>query len=235
MKKLFLVSLCCLMMIGHGVLRTSVRAEPVWEEAFYQTYDERSFRRYGPVQQTIDFDNIHYPLLNAAIFYETNRVRIRNGIRPFVHAAPLEEAAFMHARDMVRLDFFSHENPYEPEKKTLIQRLNQVGVVNGYRAENISEVFGIRYEHGTMIIPPDQGGSSFRDYRTGKAIPAHTYLSFAETLLESWMKSSGHRANILNENLLFLGCGAYHYVNDAFYGMHQFKAVQNFASVVPGK
>ena len=235
MRKFFLIPLCCLMMIGHGALHTPVRAETRWEEAYYQTFDEESFRRYAPAGQPINFEDIHYPMLNAAIFYETNRVRIKNGMRPFVHASPLEEAAFMHARDMVRLNFFSQENPYEGEKKTLIQRLNKVGVTDGYRAENISEAFGIRYEHGTMVIPPGQGSSSFRDYRTGKVIPAHTYLSFAEALLHSWMKSPGHRANILNDNLLFLGCGAYHYVSDEFYGMHRFKAVQNFASIVPRK
>jgi len=107
------------------------------------------------------------------------------------------------------------------------------GVEEGYRAENISEMFGIRYEQGTMLVPPDRGSTVFRDYSTGKPIPNHTYLSFAETLLGEWMKSTGHRANILNVNLHYLGCGAYHYRNESFYGMDQFKAVQNFASTVP--
>ena len=150
-----------------------------------------------------------------------------------MHAQPLEEAAFMHAKDMVRLDFFSHTNPHESEKRTFAQRLAMYGVEQGYRAENLSEMFGIRYEQGSSLIPPDTAGGGFRDFKTGRPIPKHTYLSFAITLLKGWMNSSGHRANILNRKLIYLGCGAHHYRNQSFYGMDQFKAVQNFSSVVP--
>jgi uncharacterized protein YkwD len=205
----------------------------IWEESFYSRYDADSFQTYRNAQQDIDFNDIHYPLLNAAIFYATNHMRIDHGRPPFVHAQSLEEAAFMHARDMVRQNFFSHQNPHEPSKGTFSQRLAMFGVDEGYRAENISEMFGIRYEQGASLIPPDRTSGVFRDYSTGKPIPNHTYLSFAAALLEGWMKSSGHRANILNGKLKYLGCGAYHYRNDAFYSMDQFKAVQNFSSVVP--
>lgn len=107
------------------------------------------------------------------------------------------------------------------------------GVEEGYHAENISEMFGICYEQGASLIPPDRTNGVFRDYGTGEPIPNHTYLSFATALLEGWMKSSGHRANILNGNLIYLGCVAYYYRNESFYGMDQFKTVQNFASTVP--
>jgi len=152
---------------------------------------------------------------------------------PFIHAQSLEEAAFMHARDMVRLNFFSHTNPHEPTKRTLSQRLAMYGVQQGYRAENISEMFGIRYVQGNSLVPPDTTGGEFRDFETGKPIPKHTYFSFARALLNGWMDSPGHRANILNNQLIYMGCGARHYRDKSFYGMDQFKAVQNFASVVP--
>ncbi len=48
------------------------------------------------------------------------------------------------------------QNPHEPEKRTFSQRLAMVGVEEGYRAENISEMFGIRYEQGASLIPPDR-------------------------------------------------------------------------------
>jgi uncharacterized protein YkwD len=226
-----LICLCNVLIILHF----AKAADTIWEESFYCSYDADTFENYRYAQQAIDFEDVHYPLLNAAIFYATNRMRINHRKSPFIHAQPLEEAAFMHARDMVRAGFFSHQNPYEPKKRTLSQRLAMFGVEGGYRAENISEMFGILYEQGTMLIPPDRESNVFRDYGTGKPIPRHTYLSFAETLLDGWMKSKGHRANILNTNLRYLGCGAYHYRNESFYGMDQFKAVQNFASVVADK
>lgn len=48
------------------------------------------------------------------------------------------------------------QNPHEPEKRTFSQRLAMFGVEEGYRAENISEMFGIRYEQGASLIPPDR-------------------------------------------------------------------------------
>jgi uncharacterized protein YkwD len=44
------------------------------------------------------------------------------------------------------------------------------------------------------------------------------------------MHSDGHRRNILDKDLIYLGCGAYYYVDN---GMPAFKCVQNFGSVVP--
>jgi len=224
-----------LLVILAGLTYPLAQAETVWDYTFYKRFDTASFHLYQPAQMPIDFNNILYPLLNAAIFFETNRRRLENGKTPFVHARPLEESAFMHARDMAIHSFFSHENPHDPGKRTLVQRLALFGVNDGYRAENISEMFGIRYEQGSAVIPPGNGRTEFRDFQTGRTIPNHTYLSFAEALLDGWMKSAGHRANILNEALRFLGCGAYHYRNVEFYGMAQFKAVQNFSSFVPGE
>jgi uncharacterized protein YkwD len=224
-----LVCLCAVLIASY----VPAAADTIWEEPYYSGYDTDTFQNYRYAQQTIDFENIHYPLLSAAIFYATNRMRLNHGRPPFMHAQSLEEAASMHARDMVRLNFFSHHNPHDPEKRTFSQRLAMFGVEEGYRAENISEMFGIRYEQGASLIPPDRTNGVFRDYGTGEPIPNHTYLSLARAILEGWMKSSGHRVNILNRNLIYLGCGAYHYRNESFYGMDQFKAVQNFASAVP--
>jgi uncharacterized protein YkwD len=229
MKYLLLAVVLCL---GLSV-PIATRADRIWEESLYTVYDAASFRNYTYAREAIDFDNIHYALLGAAIFYATNEMRVKHGRNPFQHAQMLEDAAFMHAQDMVRLDFFSHNNPREPEKRTFTKRLAMFGIGEGYRAENISEMFGIRYEQGSPLIPPGSAGGAFRDFDTGNPIPHHSYLSFAETLLSGWMRSSGHRANILDSRMIYLGCGAYHFRNESFYGMNQFKAVQNFASVVP--
>lgn len=229
MKTTWLVIILCFSVVP----LSSIAEQSVWQESYYSRYDTDAFRNYSYAKMTIDFDNIHYDLLNAAIFYATNHMRLKHGMDPFIHAQSLKEAAFMHASDMVRLRFISHTNPHEPEKRTLLQRLAMFGVEKGFRAENISEMFGIRYEQGSSLIPPDTPGGDFRDFETGRPIPVHTYLSIAKVLLEGWMNSSGHRANILNSKLIYLGCGAYHYPNEYFYSMDQFKAVQNFASVIP--
>jgi uncharacterized protein YkwD len=200
-----------------------------WNDGMYVSYTARDFESYGPAGSTIDFGRIDYPLMNAALFYETNRRRAAQGKTPFAHSPALEKAASLHSRDMAEMGFLSHENPYDPRKETPWQRMALFGVGGGLRAENITDAFGIRYSPGTPVIVPDEGGE-FVDYSSRKVIPPHTYKSFAESVLDGWMGSPPHRANILDVDLLYLGCGAYHYNNSGFYGMDQFKATQCFAS-----
>jgi len=204
----------------------------IWNYSNYQEFDLDDFRSYGPANRILDFDNLDYPLLSAAIYYESNRMRMKNGKKPFIYSRALEEAAFMHAKDMAELNFLSHENPYDREKRTPFQRMALFGVDGEYMAENIAEMFGIQYESGTPIMQPEKGEKIFRTFSTGSVIENHTYISFSEALLRGWMKSPGHRANILNDNLKYLGCGAFHYENASFFDIDQFKAVQNFASQI---
>ena len=56
-----------------------------------------------------------------------------------------------------------------------------------------------------------------------------TYLACADQIVKQWMKSPGHRANILNRKLTFLGCGA-HACRCPKFHLH---ATQNFASSAP--
>lgn len=109
--------------------------------------------------------------------------------------------AYEHSRDMALENFFSHENPNDPTKRTAWQRMEAKGLKSGERAENIA-------------------------MRTSNGL---TYLAFADEMVKLWMKSPGHRANILNRNLAFLGCGVHVCTCIKFH----IYATQNFASVVP--
>jgi uncharacterized protein YkwD len=204
-----------------------------WSNALYKKYSCREFNSFAPANRPVDFAHIDYPLLNAAIFFATNCARVKRGMPPFIHSRALEKAAFLHSRDMVEDDFFSHENPYEPRKRSPFDRMAAVGVMRGYRAENIAIDFGIRYKSGEPVIPPQNGEKIFRNPDTGGAILAHTYNSLAASLVEGWMHSERHRANILDRNLKYLGSGAFHFHDRDFYGMDTFKATQDFASDVP--
>jgi uncharacterized protein YkwD len=206
-----------------------------WTDSLYRNHSCHEFKSFAPANRPIDFDHIDYPLLNAAIFFATNCVRIKHGMPPFIHSVELEKTAFFHSKNMVEDAFFSHDNPYEPGKRSPFERMASVGVVAGCRAENIAIDFGIRYKSGNPVVPPQNGERVFRDPGTGHAISCHTYNSLAETLVEDWMRSASHRANILNRSLKYLGSGAFHFRDRAFYGMDTFKATQDFASDVPNE
>ena len=201
-----------------------------WKDEFYDRYTCETFAGYAPAQKRIDMNAIDYPLLHAAIFYETGRQRALNGLQPFKHSPALESAAKGHSDDMVRLNFFSHHSPVMG-KGSLAQRLALVGVSNASSAENISYNFGIEYESGRGVFSPEQNGGYFSYEYRGKPIESHTYLGLARAALRGWMNSPGHRKNILNPVYVYLGVGAAHYTNLAFYNMDNFKLTQNFSSV----
>jgi uncharacterized protein YkwD len=218
---------------SNGLKSSGLQTDGPWHDSMYERFTFEDFARYEPSGMEIDFTDIDYSLLNAAIFYETNRRRSQNGKPLFFHSAALERASSLHSRDMVEKGFFSHENPYDPKKRTPWLRMSIFGIEGGYVAENITEGFGIRYQSGTPVILPEGEEGEFRDYVSGEVIPPQTYRSFAESVVESWMRSPPHRANILDEQLHYLGCGAYHYKNKSFHGLDQFKVTQNFSSDLP--
>jgi uncharacterized protein YkwD len=201
-----------------------------WTDADYDKYDYTTFAELDIAHARIDMKNIDYPRLHAAIFYATNRQRAIHKLPQFGHSPVLEAAAKAHSDDMVKFKFFSHTSPVKG-KRTLADRLALVGIRNAYTGENIAESFGIEYKSGKSVYTPDQNGGYFSYTLRGKPIPSHTYIGFAKAIVEQWMNSSGHRANILHTKFKFLGTGASHFNKTDFFDMDNFRCTQNFASI----
>ncbi len=188
------------------------QALKVWDG--YAEHDYESFAQYAPANQPIDLDNPDYALLNAAIFYATNRQRAQAGLPIFKHSPAMERAAWMHAIDMAEQGFFDHSNTRDRRKRN---PGNRADLFDGHAsAENIAQSFGIQYKAGTRV-------SSTAN------IPPHTYNSFAQAMLIQWMNSPGHRANIMRRGRYeYLGCGAYPRPRDTTW--RRFNGVQNFGA-----
>lgn len=162
-------------------LTLSLRAAEPWTFADYARFTPGSFRLHASAQQVMDRDKLDLGLLSAAIFFATNVEREKHKLPPFQTSRALMACAYEHSRAMALENFFSHENPYEPSKRTPWQRMEAKGLKSGERAENIA-------------------------MRTTNGL---TYLAYADEMLKLWMNSPSHRATILNRNLLFLGCGVH--------------------------
>jgi len=182
-----LISLLLLITLRLGAEDTAIPATESapeaapWTMADYARFTPATFRLHPPVLRVMDRAKLDVSLLNAAIFFATNAEREKHKLPMFQTSRALTACAFEHSRDMALENFFSHENPNDPTKRTPWQRMEAKGLKDGERAENIA-------------------------MRTTNGL---TYLAFADEMVKLWMNSPGHRANILSRKLVFLGCGAY--------------------------
>ncbi|GBF51134.1 cysteine-rich secretory family protein [Leptospira ryugenii] len=201
-----------------------------WTAEQYNSFNEQTFFSYEPAKQTIDFQNFDYPLLHAAIFYTASKERRKLGMKAFKYSSLCEQAAFGHAQDMVKYDFYSHTSKVTG-KETLRDRLELVGLVKPISGENIISAFALDYKPGTPLYTPDQNTHKKFSYtRNGPPIPNHTYISLADYLVETWMNAPAQRRNILNPDFSYLGTGAYYYQDAKFQNIDRVKAVMVFSS-----
>ncbi len=205
-------------------------AATAWTTEDYRNYNFQSFEKLPAANQRIDMDNVDYPLLHAAIFYESNRQRQQHDVSRFSHSPALERAAKGHSDDMTAYDFFNHQSPVEG-RETMARRLELAGASGGASAENIAISFGIEYEAKQPVATPEQNGGYFSYQIRGEPIENHTYLGLAKVVVKQWMESEGHRRNLLNPDYASMGAGTSHYNDENFHGIDKFKSTQNFSSI----
>jgi uncharacterized protein YkwD len=172
-----------------------------WNNALYQRLDAAGFAQFAPANRPIVRGQVDRPLLAAAIFYATNEQRAGQGRNPFQYYGALAQVATGHSESMASRGFFSHVNPIEKDRRTMGDRFRLKKIPKGLWGENIG------------LNPVDERGGE-------------SYLAFARSMVGQWMASRGHRANILNPKLNFLGCGvAITEINGFLYVI----ATQNFS------
>jgi len=172
----------------------------------FAQYDPASFAKLPQARQVIDPDAVNDDLLDAAVFHETNRRRQQQRLPALKYDERARAAAQMQSRDMAKGGFVEHENP-DPTKKTMNDRAKLAGLRPRVLAENVASTFGRRYKSGQPFYSREENGRKIYSAQpNGPPIPMHTYLSFAAALVDNWMKSSGHRKNILHGDVAYLGC-----------------------------
>lgn len=136
-----------------------------------------------PLEETT-FDGA---LLSRAIFLEVNRARLSFGLRSVGPDRQLDIAADEQAAHLVLVAGVEHTN-FVPGEETPRARVARVGIFPPEVGEN-------------ALMMPLYGPR-------GSTLPASTYGSFAALLVDGWMKSPGHRANILGRDFQLTGVAA---------------------------
>lgn len=166
------------------------------------------FQNLNKTQQPLNPDNLNVVLLENTLTYRTNLIRQNYHISMFISDNKLRTTARSHSKEMVRLKYLSHQSP-NAKNRNLMDRLKNAGLFlgNTYIGENI----GVDYFLGIAGVPfykkKSKGKIQYINSKTGKPIRYHTYLEFAQRMLENWMKSPGHRKNILNKDFERIGIG----------------------------
>lgn len=167
------------------------------------------FARRPELQARLDPARFDGPLLAAAIFHETNRVRTRLGLKPFTPLPQLDQAADLKAALGIFEPELRHESAF-PHTATPAARVESVGLRYARVAENLARLPSYDLPEGMtqLEVRNRHGRDEFFRTDTHQPVELRTYAGFAEYVVASWMKSPGHRANILNPALVSLGCAA---------------------------
>ncbi|KPQ18851.1 MAG: hypothetical protein HLUCCX10_04665 [Algoriphagus marincola HL-49] len=200
-----------------------------WAFADYEHFTWEAFYRYEPAYQVLDPSDIDYPLLHAAVFYVSNEYRAKQGLPTFRYSYKIEKLAADHAHDMVKHDFYGHQSKIR-NKRNLRDRFQIVGLNPPLIAENISATAGIDYEYGKRIYPPTSPGEYIYQGKKPESVPYHSYISYAKEIVQLWIDSPGHRANLLNPRLNQMATGCAIYPEKSFYNMPYFINVQCFSN-----
>ncbi|MEM6344184.1 MAG: CAP domain-containing protein [Bacteroidota bacterium] len=197
LSSLLLVGLICLSWASADQLND-------FEDKYYGSVSWERFSRSGIANRKIDLSNPDMEILNAAVFFASNKARAKQKLALLRFDPSLRNMARFHAQQMARFHFVSHDNPRSPRYATVEARGRQFNAqVN---AENVASTFLHRYRSGSRYYAkPSPQGYVFFD-ASHQEIKLHTYWSFAEDIVQGWIDSPSHRRNLFHVQLKTLGC-----------------------------
>lgn len=198
-------------------------ATPTRQAASEPTPD---FWRQPALDQPINHAAFDRQLMARTIFHETNRVREKLGLHRFAAISKLDEAADLEASVGRVYQPPSHTNPF-PMIGTPMERVQFVGLKPRQVAENIAllSIYDIEMSVGVGVTVRE-GRRQFVHPGTHAELKPATYRKFAATVVQGWLDSPAHRANIVNPALLYLGCSAQS--TTSLLGVEQLFCVQVF-------
>ncbi len=144
--------------------------------------------------------------LEQAIHNRINQVRRNNGRSPFTWNERLSGIARGHSEHMATAGFFAHETP---DGRSPSDRAR----ASGFDCRKPIDETRTRDGIGENIL----NAYLFHSYETSTDPEGHTTLrylwkskdEFATEIVDSWMKSRGHRENILRKEYHEEGIGAF--------------------------
>ena len=184
---------------------TLYQKDSYFKQKVYADHNWKSFYKLPEAQSTIDPNNYDLHLLNAAVFFATDKMRESKHAKPLQFSPQLRNAAVVHTEQMVEKNFFDHFNRSTPALRSPEQRIGMFGITaSTYLAENV-------------------------DYTYVLVSTNTTYIQLAEKIVEDFYDSPPHRKNMLGKEFTHLGCAAIFEPHDKE-GARYVKATQDFSA-----
>jgi uncharacterized protein YkwD len=172
----------------------------------YYSTSSKEFFEQGLANDTANLESLNLELLQAAIFHSTNLQRSKK--RQFKYGKNLEKGASFHSSEMESKGFFSHLNRKNKKYKTPFDRAEKFKAKYAVVGENILEEIALDYKDNSMYDSElENGVYVFYHHNNGKIVRELTYKEIADKMVDSWMHSPPHKANILSKDYTHLGVG----------------------------
>ena len=159
----------------------------------------------------IDPNNPNYTLLNEGLFRAANEIRVQYGLEPFLHHELLQRVAESHATQMIERNFYDHKNPYDPNQRTIMDRVNYFAnnnLVFTHVGENIANYSILDTESKYCVKRLSNGNYYYYYCQTNRRMPIMTYKTLAKAVVKGWLESKSHRENLLDPQYRYLGTTA---------------------------
>ncbi len=186
----------------------------------------------GPIHSNTTRDIGNEPKLNWQkigrwVSFYTNMERIKRNKTTLLYVPTLEKAARWQAEYCVKIKNLNHKSTVRG-MKTVKDRISHFGGSYSAWGENLTVQFSINSEGVRYYIRQDSKGK-YKDF--GKyTIYWRDEQKMANAMVTSWMKSPGHRANILKAGFSLIGSAG---AKGTFRGQKSWYGCQVFGSDRP--
>lgn len=208
MKKVFTSSLLLALTIPLLSL-TLIGGEQTssWNEKMYEAHTWKSFYQLEASNKRIDFMKPDYALLNAAIFYASNEIRAKKKRKALKYDKRLMQSSNLHSTNMMQKDFFSHKGKLKG-MKTPSDRIHNFAPEYNLTAENLAKL-EMLHRKPKQAYNTRQNGLRIEYFnpKNDKIYTTYSYKDFAQACVAAWMRSPGHRDNLMLHGATHLGCG----------------------------
>ncbi|MDB5283991.1 MAG: Cysteine-rich secretory protein family [Bacteroidota bacterium] len=178
--------------------------ESYFKKKVYEENEWKSFYKLAEADQVIAPNNYDMHLMNAAIFFATNKLRESKNLKSFIFSAELRDAAVVHTQQMIQRNFFDHFNNRAPKLRSPEDRIKLFGVNSSASAENI-------------------------DLNNVEMPCRISYKQLAEKIVKAFYDSPPHRKILLDKKYQYIGCAAI-FDNHDKGGYRYIKTTQDFSA-----